>query len=570
MTRAPPLSMRSRISILSSVWLATLLLPVQVLAAAGVADVLAIPDIKPVSRGEFIRTAVLVLKVPVSLRKESVYRGVPVNWRSYVNSANEQGALAVFGGTPNGMTSTGAFVNLQLYTTITRGEALAIIAALEGTEYAAPNLAFRDVPKGSAVERGVAAAVENSWMTPMSRISFGVRKTMNAKEVRDLFRKVTGESEPVYGKPAPTNSVTNDGEMRVNVEIPRTSPVGDIPKQEVFREVWNLLVQQYMRRDNINADEAAYKALEAMVASLEDPYTVFFRPVAAEQFQSQLDGEISGIGVSTEFQSDSLIVITPLPDSPALRAGIKAGDRIVEVDGVSLKGKDTTTAISMVRGKKGTTVKLTILRGDLRFEVSVVRDIIKIAEIAVTWHDKVAVVAISQFGEITARDIRKTLEEIQAKKPTGLILDLRNNPGGLLDAANEVLSNVLPYDTLMASIQTHSTTYEERTIGTPSIAPEVKMAVLVNEGSASASEIVAGALQDTKRAFIVGQKTFGKGVVQNVNTLTDGSILKVTIAEWITPNGNHIDGKGIMPDTVVENRESGRDEQLLTALRLLQ
>ncbi len=542
-----------------SIFLLTILVPLNTFAAGSVADALATPDIRPVTRGDFVRAAVKLFAIPLPGMRESTMAGVQPRWKQYVKAAKDAGALVVFGVDAG----SGTTIAADLTQTITRGEALSMVTILK---HLSPDriVSFNDVAKGSLMESAVSVAIQESWMLPTSKLVFGVNRTLDGATARLLLRKIVGEQLP-----DPTQTVDPGVRERVVIDVPTAPSAQDMPKEDIFREVWNLLIQQYMRRDDIDANDAAYKALEAMVDSLNDPYTVFYRPVAAEQFQSQLEGEITGIGVSADFQSDALVVVTPLTGSPAEKAGVKAGDRIIEVDGISLKGSDMTKAISLVRGKKGTTVKLVIQRGDMTFDLSIVRDVIVIPEITVKWQDKVAVVNISQFGEITGRDIRGTLTEIQKQKPTGIILDLRNNPGGLLDVANEVTSNFLPQDSLMASIATHSSTFEERTLAEPSVDPSVKVAVLMNKGSASASEIVAGALQDSKRAFIVGEQSFGKGVVQNVNTLSDGSILKVTIAEWITPGGNHIDKKGITPDVKVENREGGRDDQLLEALKLL-
>lgn len=545
-----------------SLWLCTTIVPVSVFATSA-ADVIKTPDRQAVTRGEFIDAAVKALNVSIPSARATTYKGVPAKYIGVVNAANQPGALAVFGGSSDGWGGS-QDIDLKLSQRITRGEALSVLVELEMIPMKKPETSFKDVVPGSLIEKAVTVALARHWMEPVNAKIFGVRRVLNGREARILLRKALGEGEGIGG-----DEGAIDGVQTVTIEIPTAYPeAAPIPKEDLFKEVWNLLITQYMRQEKLDAEEAAYKALEAMVGSLNDPYTVFFRPVAAKEFQGHLQGEFSGIGITIDYTNGVVNVVSPLAGSPAQRAGIVSGDKIIRVDGQSLQGLSETEAVGKIRGPKGTSVKLTILRGDMEFDLTVIRDTITIPEITVSWQGNVAVVGITQFGQITARDIRSTLTAIQAKNPKGIILDLRNNPGGYLDTAVEVVSNFLPQDSLMASIATKSKTFEERTIGDPSIKPEVKLVVLVNKGSASASEIVAGALKDLKRALIVGETTFGKGVVQNVNILRDGSILKVTIAEWITPSGTHIDGKGITPDIEVASND-GRDEQLLEALKLL-
>jgi carboxyl-terminal processing protease len=224
--------------------------------------------------------------------------------------------------------------------------------------------------------------------------------------------------------------------------------------------------------------------------------------------------------------------------------------------------------VNKIRGEQGTSVVLTIDRDGTQFSVTVVRDTVKVPEINITWQGGIAVVKLMQFGELTDTDLRGLMEDIATQHPTGVILDLRNNPGGLLHAASTVLSNFLPQGSTVALIESRKGEMIETTAVAPTIAADVPLVVLVNEGSASASEIVAGSIQDYGRGTIIGSKTFGKGTVQEVLEFTDNSSLKLTIAEWLTPLGRKIDGIGVLPDIEVPY-DADRDAQVLRALQIL-
>ena len=519
-------------------------------ASAAVADELRTPDASVVSRGEFIRAAVRVLEIAPETGGTDYLR-VPKALAPYVNAAAERSALEIFG------------ADLGPARGITRGEALAVLAALEDRS-ARMTESFRDVPEDSGLRRGVAVALDRDWMEPLRRNLFGVDRMLTGKDARVLLRKVIGEAEPVAVPDHPgTVTITLPG------KLPSHSPSSALPKEDLFKTVWKLLVDQYVRQEKLDPEEAAYRALEAMVGSLGDPYTSFLRPISNREFQSQLEGEIVGIGVQVEQKDGKLTVISPLQGSPADQAGLKPGDVILSVNGESLEGMSLLEAVSKVRGKEGTIADLVIDRDGQQYPFSVKRQVISIPEIEVSTQGTVAVVKLLQFGERSQREFRRTMEGIQKSAPTGIILDLRNNPGGLLDAADIVLSNFLPDRSVTALIASRNETYEERTTGEQTVDEDIPLVVLINNGSASASEIVAGALQDAGRAIVLGEKSYGKGTVQQIIEFDDGSSLKMTIAEWLTPEGRKIDGVGIQPDVVVEMQEGDRDEQMLKALELL-
>ena len=296
----------------------------------------------------------------------------------------------------------------------------------------------------------------------------------------------------------------------------------------------------------------ADRAIEAMVNSLGDPFTVYLKKQNAEALNRSISGKMEGIGATVEQDGDYVRIIAPLVGSPALKAGVKPGDVIIEVDGVSIKGLSLADAVDKIRGPKGTTVKLTVRRNGANMSISVERDTIKIPEVEITWQNKVALVKLYRFGNTTLEELRGALETVQDSNPEGVILDLRNNPGGLLSAAIAVMENFVPAGTVVAQTVSRIETVPVKTVKSPVIGNNVPLVVIINKGSASASEIVAGAMQDLNRGTVVGATSFGKGSVQQVVRFTDGSGLKMTIAKWLTPNGHHIDKKGVVPDIRVD------------------
>lgn len=499
----------------------------------------------PVSRGEFIRATVDTLGVPKDVDVQLPYmRPVPLSYKPFVAAAYNRGALAQFGD------------DLNPARDITMGEALQIIVHLQKFEPQKLS-SFTDVPAGSELERAVSVGMERDWVTPARGKRFGPDRVLNGATARLLLRKVTGEDD-----------VDPDAEGGTTYIRFKTRVREPLPQQDVLQSVWTLLQDQYLRSDKIDANKAAYSAAEAMVQSLDDPYTTFLRPVNAQEFQSRLEGKVTGIGAQVEQRNGLLIIVAPLPQSPAQRAGLQAGDEIVAADGVTMAGLSFVEAVSHVRGEEGTSVRLTIKREGSQFDVHVVRAVINVPEVDVSWQGNIAVVHLVQFGERTERELRSIMQDINDKHPRGVILDIRNNPGGLLDAATVVLSNFLPKGSAVVEIKTRDDAYSEETLDPPTLDAGIPVVVLANKGSASSSEIVAGALQDYARATIVGERTFGKGTVQQVVDFKDGSSLKMTIAEWFTPKHRKIDGVGIAPDFTVTNADV-RDEQMLRALDIL-
>lgn len=534
----------------SAVLLLLTVIPLQGMAAS-VQEVLRTPDDSAVTRGGFLRAAVTVLNIPLKDdRKALPFVRVPRGQVLPVRAAFSRGALELFG------------EDLRLARAITRGEALFVLMKLQGLKPSSITVHFPDVPEGSPVEQAVQVATEKAWMEPVRSNFFGITRALSGREARLLLRKAIGEDK------LPPDTLEGDRKIPTIIIRLKTREARPLPQEDVLRAVWQILTDQFLHQDKIKEEEAAYRAAEALVQSIDDPYTTFMRPLPAKEFQNRLEGEVTGIGAQVDFKDSVLTIVSPIRGSPAEKAGLKPGDEILAVNGESLSGLDFLAAVSKVRGPKGSVAKLKIRRNGGELEIEVVRDVIRVPEIEVSFHVDIAVVKLIQFGERTRSDLRSVMQEVQSRRPRGIVLDLRNNPGGLLDAASIVLSNFLPQGSPVASINYRDRSYVETTADPPTIDAGVPVIVLINKGSASASEIVAGALQDSKRATILGEQTFGKGTVQEVVEFTNGASMKLTIAEWKTPSGRAIDGTGIAPDIHVPTSD-GRDDQMLRALEML-
>jgi len=321
---------------------------------------------------------------------------------------------------------------------------------------------------------------------------------------------------------------------------------------KIFAEAITLLKDNYV--EDIDDKQLIYGAIKGMLSSL-DPHSSFMTPEAYKEMQVDTKGEFGGLGIQIGIKDNMLTVIALIEDTPAFKAGIKAGDKILKINGESTKDMSLYDAVAKLRGQKGTSVTITIMREGFEKpqDITIVRDIISIKSVKVkTIDDGIGYIKLLQFQQKTASELENALNTLKKDNINSLILDLRNNPGGLLNSSVDVASYFLPPQRLIVSIKGKK---DEKTdfYTTGNIHyPDLPMVVLVNEGSASASEIVAGALQDWKRALIIGTKTFGKGSVQTVVPLSDGSAMRITTALYYTPKGRSIQATGIVPDIEVE------------------
>jgi len=539
--------------ILTSTLLVILLSPVASFAASADDALQGYGDSTVISRGDFIRAAVQVLEMEdmqVDGNIDLPYRRVARGLEKYIRIAHTKDALEAFG------------YDLLLAQGITRGDALRVLVNLSEKTATTP-ASFKDVRIGSEEEYAVRVAIDQKWMDPIRDDLFGVRRKLTGREAILLLRKASGETM----MPTKANN-TNGNSTTIKVNYTSQQRLMNLPKTQILESIWSMIEREFYYTDNIDVDEAAFGAAEGLVKSLGDKYTTFMRPVRAQQFQTQINGEVTGIGAQVEYIDEILTIVSPIKGSPAEAAGLKPGDQVLKVDGVPLAGLSFMDAVDKVRGPKGSKVKLTIRRDSIELDFDVLRDIIRVPEDIITWQGDIAIVQITQFGRVTQEGLRPEMEKIIAKNPKGIVLDLRSNPGGLLSAANLVVSLFVPKGTPYVEVRSRKEQSLSLTTQEQIVPESVNVVVLVNEGSASASEIVAGALQDLDRATIVGAKTFGKGTVQQVLQFNDQSSLKMTIAEWFTPNGSKIDGIGVFPDVGISEIE-GRDAPLLKALDIL-
>ena len=344
-----------------------------------------------------------------------------------------------------------------------------------------------------------------------------------------------------------------------------SSPQDEQAEFQIFWEAWQTLKAEYYGDDLPDAQNLAYNAIRGVIFGLEDQFTSFVTPQAARINEENATGSFSGIGAVVNLNRQRVLQIVRIyADSPAEKSGLKAGDLIINVDGEEMIGEDIDTQVSKVRGPEGSKVTLTIVRGeDVPFDVEVTRAKIEIKLVESKMIDNVAYVSLANFSSTTTtEELQAAIRQLLANNPTGLILDLRGNPGGYLDQAVAV-SDLFLNDGVVLYERTKSGDDRVFRSDNDGIAQDVPLVVLVNGGSASASEIVAGAIQDRGRGKLIGEKSFGKGSVQQINRLSDGSQLRVTIARWFTPNDRAIHGEGLEPDITVE---AGDDPKIDTQL----
>ena len=322
------------------------------------------------------------------------------------------------------------------------------------------------------------------------------------------------------------------------------------------RSNWITLRKEFLAKKYSDNNEA-YDAIRDMLSNLNDPYTRFLDPKEFNQMRIDTSGELTGVGIQIvkDKESDSLIIISPIEGTPAYEAGIKARDKILSIDNVSTKGLNIEDAVKLIRGRRGTKVKLEILRNGNSFYKSLLRERIEIKSVTSKINQTkdgllIGYVRLKQFNANASKEMKDTLKDLEIKKVSGYVLDLRSNPGGLLESSIDISRQFIDKGIIVSTLSKDGLKEIKR--GNGKVLTKKPLIVLVNEGSASASEIVSGAIRDNNRGKLVGQKTFGKGLVQSMRTLVDGSGLTVTVAKYLTPNGTDINKFGITPDIVVK------------------
>jgi len=371
---------------------------------------------------------------------------------------------------------------------------------------------------------------------------------------------------------------------RPTVKVVNKEPPKDIAVDfKLFWDTWDLVSRQYLDKKALDPNKMFYGAIQGMVAAVGDPYTVFLPPEAQKSSKEELGGSFEGVGIQLGFNKERrLVVVAPLSGTPAAQAGVQPEDLIVRIDKKDTTGMSLPDAVNLIRGPKGTKVNLTIYREgeqDTR-DVSLTRDTIVVKSVEVNYKNtqsgkKIAVIKLSRFGERTQEEWTEAVSDILSASTQGVVLDVRNNPGGFLEGAVFIASEFLDGGdvALQENSQGERFAYKVNRQGKLLKLPLV---VLINKGSASASEIVSGALQDHKRAKLVGEKSFGKGTVQEAEELPGGTGIHITTAKWLTPNGRWAnETEGFEPDVKVEFKpatdgsDKDKDPQLDKALELL-
>lgn len=345
--------------------------------------------------------------------------------------------------------------------------------------------------------------------------------------------------------------------------------------KELVDEVWQIIQRQYVdgtfnqvdwqavRKEYLNKSysnkKEAYKSIREMLKKLDDPYTRFMDPEEFKNLQVDTSGELKGIGIQIglDEKTKKLTVIAPIEDTPAFKAGVLAKDIIIKINGKSTQGMDTNQAVSLIRGEEGTKVNLTILRSGQQKDFSIRRAKIEIHPVKYSQQKtpigNIGYIRLNQFSANAGKEMQFAIKDLEKKQVTGYILDLRGNPGGLLFSSVEIARMWLNKGTIVSTKDRQGE--QEREVAAGKALTNKPLVILVNKGSASASEILSGAMQDNKRAILVGSQTFGKGLVQSVRPLDDGSGVAVTIAKYFTPNGRDINKHGIDPDVKAELTE---------------
>ena len=342
-----------------------------------------------------------------------------------------------------------------------------------------------------------------------------------------------------------------------------------------FWKSWRVIEEKYVSSDGLDRQSMLWGSIEGLTASLDDPYTVFLPPVENKTFEDEIRGDFEGVGMEISMRKGALTVVAPLNGTPAYRAGIKSGDKIIKIGDESTAGLDLTEAVQKIKGPRGTKVVLTILRNgeDSTREISVERDVIQIPLIDTESRpDGVFIIRLYSFSERSPSAFRTALREMAESGSGKLVLDLRNNPGGYLEAAVDISSWFLPAGKTVVRESLGSADEKIYRSKGYNVFGGIPMVILANGGSASASEIVAGALRDYGLAKIVGTKTFGKGSVQELVPITSDTSLKITVARWLTPLGHSISENGLEPDVQVEaakENDESVDPQLDRAIEIL-
>ncbi len=351
----------------------------------------------------------------------------------------------------------------------------------------------------------------------------------------------------------------------------------------LFWDAWNAVHEKYVNSDKLDTQKLIYGAISGMVNSIGDPYTTFLNPDQSQSFMEEVTGQFEGIGIEVGIKDNQLQVISPLEETPAKKAGLMAGDKIIKINGEAATDMTIDEAVKAIKGKRGTQVTLTIFRSDWdnTKDFKITRDVINIPSVKLEFmptpggqENDVAYLKIYQFSEKSDSEFARAANKILQSKAKKIILDLRNNPGGYLEVSQNIAGWFLEDGKIVVSedFNGKETNIIYKAQGNSRLL-KYPIVILINQGSASASEILAAALRDNRKAQIIGETSYGKGSVQEVQNLSGKSSIKITVANWLTPKGNHINNVGLAPDVEVKLTEDDykgeKDPQLAKALEIL-
>lgn len=356
-----------------------------------------------------------------------------------------------------------------------------------------------------------------------------------------------------------------------------SSRTSDRPDMGVFWKTWDLLHERFVDREKLDTTTLLYGAIKGMLAATDDPYTTFFDPEENKSFQEDIAGSFEGIGAEIGMKNKVLTIVAPLDDSPAQKAGIRSGDMIVKINDENTAEMTVDEAVKKMRGPKGTDVKLTIFRDGEKEtrDITVHRGVITVKSVKLEWKENdIALVKINQFGEDTVDEFTAVVKQLRSRPTRGIVLDLRDDPGGLLDAAVDIGSLMIPKGKPVVLEEDSEKNRETLPTHGGDVLSGIPTAVLINEGSASAAEILSAALRENRdNVTLIGKKSFGKGSVQELVPVSKDTSFKVTVARWLTPNGEQINKAGIKPDIDIdrtnEDFAANRDPQMDKALEVV-
>lgn len=503
---------------------------------------------RPVTLAEFITMSLIAAGISteeLGRNRASRFVDVPTEawFAPYITFADKLGLLTDYRGTM-----------LAPSRTLTRSEALKLGMQIFGIgtplQMSEEKFGFNDVRSSHRLARQIFYGLKLGLIEPISETEFGTAQRMTREDAATLIYNLAH-----FEAPGSTTIIIQSGST-------------NIPNWRLFETVWDEVENRYLFEDKFDKSKMLHSAVRGAINSLDDPYSEFMPPEESEQTSQDLAGEVEGIGVYLgKNDAGELLVISPIKNSPAEKVGLLAGDIITAINGEPTAGLNEGEAAKKIKGPRGTEVKLGILRNGQILEFSIVRDLVQILSVELTYVNNVAVISIAQFASTTETEFAKVVDTLLAgTRPRGIILDLRNDGGGLVNSAVDVLGYFLPKGSLVATAEyrpgLEKENVEYRTSREPTL-QNFKLVVLINKGSASASEIVAAALQDYGAATVAGEKSFGKGTVQEVSFFTDGTALKLTVAHWVSPKKQLIQDNGVTPTlAAVDLQETESDEAL--------